>query len=206
LENRITGNSKEGICLDNGSTANIFYGNIVKQNGKRYGQTDQALKDDFVLGHGRLADGTAAAKLPGISIDNAVYNVILSNIIQDNYGCGVKMVRTGFRNVVALNIIVNNNEGLSDKFHFFGIELGAAVPDVPCGDLDFMASPANIITHNMIVGDHYSGIFLGNGSIHNHLTYNTILDPTHWAVESVKDQANKISENITNVKSLNINP
>ncbi|MBN1900602.1 right-handed parallel beta-helix repeat-containing protein [Candidatus Sumerlaeota bacterium] len=206
IENRITGNSKEGVCLDSGSTGNIFYGNAVKFNGKRYGQTDRALEADFVLGHGRLADGCAAAKLPGISIDNAMYNMVVANIIQDNYGGGVKMVRTGINNLVAMNTIINNNEGASDKFHFFGIEMGAARADVPCGDLDFMASSGNIITGNMIYGDHYAGIFLGDGSIMNRVKENIIQGATHWAVESVKEQENEVSGNLSDCKSLNIKP
>jgi parallel beta-helix repeat protein len=204
FENRITGNSKEGVCLDNGSTGNIFYGNVIKHNGKRYGQTDRALEGDFVLGHGRLEDGTAAAKLPGISIDNALYNIVAANTIQDNYGGGVKMVRTGIGNLVALNTIINNNEGASDKFHFFGIEMGAAGADAPCGDLDFMASSGNIVTGNAIYGDHYAGIFLGDGSIQNQVYDNIIEGATNWAIESVKMRENHIFDNVMDAKSLNI--
>ena len=204
IENRIVGNSKEGVCLDSGSTGNIFYGNIVKSNGKRYLQTDRALEGDFVLGHGRLSDGCAAAKLPGISIDNALYNVVVSNTVQDNFGGGVKMVRTGINNLVAINTLINNNEGASEKFHFFGIEMGAAIADVPTGDLDFMASCGNIITGNIIMGSHYAGIFLGENSIQNQVYDNIINGATHWAIESVKEQENNVTDNLSDSKSRNV--
>ena len=77
--NVIEGNAKEGICLDNGSTANVVTRNLVRLNGKRWGKTDAQLQLDFVLRNGRLADGSAAAKTPGISLDNALYNIVYAN-------------------------------------------------------------------------------------------------------------------------------
>ncbi len=64
LQNTIANNSKEGMCLDNGSTANVVAYNLFRSNGKRWGIDDAELKRDFVWNFGRLSDGTSPAKLP----------------------------------------------------------------------------------------------------------------------------------------------
>lgn len=70
-----------------------------------------------------MADGSSPAKLPGISLDNTAYNTIYGNIVRDNYGSGIKAVRSAFSNTILCNQIIDNNRGASDTFHFFGIEL-----------------------------------------------------------------------------------
>jgi hypothetical protein len=103
--------------------------------------SDYDLQRDFTYAAGRLLDGTSPAKLPGISLDNGAYNEAVFNTIDRNFGGGIKMVRTGFHNVVGLNTIMDNNQGESKDFHFFGIELGAAPSDAPYPELDFHAQP-----------------------------------------------------------------
>jgi parallel beta-helix repeat protein len=196
LQNRILGNSKEGICLDNGSTANVVADNLVEGNGQRYGATDEELELDFVLRYGRMDDGTPKAKVPGISIDNAIFNIVLKNTIQDNFGGGVKMVRTAFYNTIAMNVIDSNNAGQSDRFHFVGVELGAAISDAPIEELDFTASCGNIVAGNQIVGSHYTGILLAAGSIFNNVFDNAIHDQTQLSIASVVPQQNTISNNV----------
>lgn len=203
-QNVIEGNAKEGICLDNGSTANVVAMNIVRSNGKRWGKTDLDLRRDFVLGHGRLADGSAAAKTPGISLDNALYNIVYANQVDRNQGGGIKMVRTAYFNLVGLNVVTDNNEGASDRFHFFGIELGAAPPDAPARDLDFMPSRGNIVFANAVHGRHYAGIFLGGGSTGNELFDNTVFGATRWAIEQTRSQDNASRDNLTRLPSRNI--
>jgi parallel beta-helix repeat protein len=183
LENRIEGNAKEGICLDNGAVANVVAGNTVIGNGKRWGQPDHVLASDHVLDAGRAPDGTAIAKLPGISIDNAAYNEVYANEIRDNWGGGIKMVRTSFFNVIGRNTLTDNNLGQSDRAHFFGIELGAAVPDFPTSDLDFVASSGNTVFANTIRGRHHSGIFIAPTSVQNELIDNDIDGVEAFAVE-----------------------
>jgi parallel beta-helix repeat protein len=202
--NRIAGNSKEGICLDNGSTANIVALNTILGNGRRWGKSNEELKREYVFGAGRLPDGTSVAKLPAISVDNAAYNQIVFNDISGNYGGGVKMVRTGYYNLVGMNTISDNNLGQSPKAHFFGIELGAATADAPVPDLDFTPSRGNIIFQNVISGNHYAGIFFGDGSDSNTVLNNAILGATTWAMESVRLQPNTISGNTTDLASRNI--
>ena len=173
--NRIERNSKEGICFDNGATANVFVRNLVTGNGKRWGQPREVLALDSVLQAGLGGDGTAVAKLPGVSIDNALYNEIYDNDINGNWGGGVKMVRTSLFNVVGRNRLADNNLGGSSKAHFFGIELGAARADQPATDLDFVGSSGNIVFGNTIHGKHYSGIFIANPSVQNY-TFNNDID------------------------------
>lgn len=183
LENRLEGNAKEGICLDNGATSNVVAGNTVAGNGKRWGQPDDVLASDYVLDDGRGPDGTAIAKLPGVSIDNALYNEVYANEIRDNWGGGIKLVRTSFFNVIGDNTLTDNNLGRSDRYHFFGIELGAAVPDFTTPALDFVASAGNIVVDNTIRGRHRSGIFIAPMSVQNELIDNDIDGVEAFAIE-----------------------
>jgi parallel beta-helix repeat protein len=204
VSNTIENNSKEGICLDNGSTANVVASNVIERNGDRWGEPDWVLARDSVLGGGRLPDGTAAAKVPGISIDNAMYNVVFQNNVSHNFGGGIKIVRTGYFNLIGLNTVFSNNDGASDSFHFFGIELGSANEDSASVELNFTPSRGNVVFSNPIRGSHYSGIFFAPGSDQNDVFDNTILDATHWALESVIVMANSSLNNLTNLPSHNI--
>ena len=202
--NTIEGNAKEGVCLDNGSTANVLTTNLIRANGKRWGKTDEELRLDFVDCVGRLADGSSAAKTPGISLDNSLYNIVYGNQIERNYGGGVKMVRTAFFNIVGLNTVVDNNEGANARYHFFGIELGAAKADVAVSDLDFTPCRGNILFGNIVRGTHYAGIFFGPGSTDNDIFDNAIFGATDWAMEQVRPQPNATLNNLTNLPLRNI--
>ena len=204
--NNIQGNAKEGMCLDNGSTANVVALNTVQQNGRRWGSSDDDLRRDFIGGFGRMPDGSAVAKVPGLSLDNAAYNLVYMNDVTGNYGGGIKMVRTAFFNIIGLNSIVDDNMGQSDRFHFFGVELGAASADVPVPDLDFTPSRGNIVFSNLIRGSHYAGVFFAPGSDLNDLFDNAIFGATNWAIESARKQANSTVNNLTNLHSRNASP
>ena len=183
VQNWIDNNSKEGVCFDNGATANVLAGNLVVGNGSRSGQSDANLALDSVLKAGRTSHGAPRAKLPGISIDNAMYNTVFGNYVAANFGGGIKMVRTGLFNVIAANTIINDNLGASSAFHFFGIEVGAASADGPIADLDFVGSSGNIIGHNAIRGPHYSGIFVAAHAAQNDLVDNQIVGAQMYTVE-----------------------
>ncbi|MDQ1474221.1 MAG: hypothetical protein QOJ99_5701 [Bryobacterales bacterium] len=204
VSNIVERNGKEGICLDNGSTSNVVIRNVVQQNGNRWGQPDYVLAQDFVAGLGRLQDGTAAAKVPGISVDNALYNVIYSNTVSHNFGGGIKVVRTGYYNLIGANTIVGNNDGASSRFHFFGIDLGAAALDAASDELDGGPSRGNIVFSNLIRGNHFSGIYFDNDSDQNDIFDNVIMDAQRWALESVKSMPNSSLNNLTNLASRNI--
>ena len=204
VENRIAYNDKEGICLDYGTVGAYVADNDIIGNGNRGRQTDEDLAMDFVLAQGRMSDGSSLSKLPGISIDNAAYNIVYSNRISMNYGSGVKMVRTGVRNIVSTNLISDNNRSPSDTFSFFGVELGAAEADAPAENLDFEPDYENIICRNMITGHHYAGIYMAKGSFINDLFDNSIFDVTTWSIESETDEFNSCLNNVSHVQSRGI--
>ena len=83
---RITGNDKEGICIDYGTLGAYIRGNRIAGNGARSRQTDDDLRNDFVHHLGRMRDGSSNAKLPGLSIDNAACNIIHENTVTGNFG------------------------------------------------------------------------------------------------------------------------
>jgi parallel beta-helix repeat protein len=200
--NSIVGNSKEGLCLDNGSTANVVTSNTIQQNGQRWGETDAILALDSIMDGGRLPDGTPAEKVPGISMDNAIYNIVFANNVVHNFGGGIKMVRTGYFNEVGLNALLDDNDGAGAIFHFFGVELGAAGGGSI--ELDFTPSRGNIVFSNSIRGAHYSGIYFDPGSDTNNVFDNTIMDATNWALESSQQMNNTTLNNFTNLLSRNI--
>jgi parallel beta-helix repeat protein len=183
VDNDVVGNAKEGLCLDNGSTANVVAGNTVTDNGNRWGQPDEVLAIDSVLDEGRAPDGTAIAKLPGISLDNALYNEVHANTVARNFGGGIKMVRTSFFNVISGNVLTDNNLGQSNRFHYFGIELGAAVPDFADPDLDYVGSSGNVVVGNQIHGNHHSGVYVAAASVQNEIIGNDIDGVTAFEIE-----------------------
>ncbi|RMX11134.1 hypothetical protein EBQ34_10780, partial [Vandammella animalimorsus] len=162
IGNQIESNSKEGICLDYGATKNLLLFNQLSGNGNRWGKSDEDLARDFVAADGRLPDGTARAKVPAISIDNALHNLLLHNFIHHNFGSGIKIVRTGFGNLIADNHIAMNGLGGNARHMFFGVELGFAPSDLPPSDddeLDFLPSLDNCATDNHIIGWHDTPIY-----------------------------------------------
>ncbi len=204
IKNQIVNNDKEGVCLDYGTIAAYVKDNLFEKNGRRLNQTDRDLQNDFVLSFGRMQDSSAKAKLPGISLDNTAYDIVMDNHFLENYGSGIKMVRTGVCNVIMNNNIENNNFGENNKFHFFGIELGNAGGDAESKDIDFTADYENIICRNMVTGAHYSGIFLAEESYLNDMFDNTILDAKHFSMECLSDKYNSSLNNYSDLPSRGI--
>ncbi len=205
VENIIYQNDKEGMCLDYGTFGAYVSNNIVKENGGRLRQSDEDLEADFVTAFGRLSDGSSPAKLPGISIDNSAYNTIVNNNVTQNYGSGVKMVRSGYRNIIMQNTVSDNNKGKSDDFHFFGIEIGhESTPDEPVKGLDFTASYENIVCRNIVTGSNYAGVFLAVESYCNDVFDNTILGSEWYAIECHSNMFNSMPNNIMDQEILNL--
>ena len=177
-----------------------FYlkGNVFEENGQRSRQTDDDLQLDFVLDFGRMEDGTAISKLPGISLDNTAYNILEDNMIINNYGGGIKMVRTTVRTVILKNVIRDNNKGQNDIYHFFGIEIGAAPSGIENSVMDFTPSYENIVCRNIITGDHYSGVFIAEECYVNDVFDNVIMDSQAFGVEAISHKFNSIINNRTN--------
>lgn len=196
LENTIRQNDKEGMCLDSGTFGSYVSDNVVKENGGRRRQSDEDLEGDFIAQFGRIEDGSSPAKLPGISIDNAAYNIVIDNDVTHNYGSGVKMVRSAYRNIVMQNTVSDNNVGRSGDFHFFGVEIGyASTPDQPVKGLDFTASYENIICRNVITGNNYSGLYMAEECYCNDVFDNVILGSQFFAIECKSNQFNSIVNN-----------
>ncbi len=204
LDCDIKDNEKEGMCLDFGTFGVYVSGSTIERNGSRNRQSDEDLEKDFVLGLGRLEDGSSTAKLPGVSLDNAAYNIIFNNLVCGNDGSGIKMVRSGYRNLILCNMVTDNNRGQNHAYHGFGVELGhASRPDQVIKGLDFTADYENIIARNMISGKHYSGIYIGTDCYCNDLIDNVILDCTEFSVENFSEYFNSAVGNHTNVPALN---
>ena len=197
--NQLQNNDKEGLSLEFGSVNNIVMENTLFHNGFRIRQTDRDLKDDLTLSFGRLADGSAVSKLPGISVDNAAQNLILWNIINNNAGDGIKMVRSGIRNIAMFNSIISNNEGHNKYFHYFGIVLGSAgiesKLDPNNTTIDFLPAIENIIAGNMIYGKHWAGIFLDRGASFNDIYDNMIRHYRLSPLDSTSSNFNSIVGN-----------
>ncbi len=198
VENQVKENDKEGICLDYGTIGFYLKENIFDGNGERKRQTDEDLRMDFVLDAGKMENGSAKSKLPGVSLDNTAYNILENNVVINNFGGGIKMVRTTVRSLIMENIIKDNNKGQNDVFHFFGVEVGAAVADVESTDMDFTPDYENIICRNIISGDHYSGVFIGEECYVNDVFDNVIMEPQMFAIEAISLQFNSIVNNISN--------
>ena len=182
-----------------------MHNNVVRQNGGRFRQTDEDLEADFVTSFGRLEDGSSPAKLPGISIDNSAYNIILNNNVNQNYGSGIKSVRSAYRNVIMENTVSDNNYGENEKFHFFGIEIGhASTPDEPVIGLDFTASYENIVCRNVVTGPDYAGVFLEIESYCNDVFDNVIMGSEKFAIECHSTLFNSIVNNTLNQEVLNL--
>jgi len=175
--NNIVDNDKEGLCIDFFSVGNIVESNIITGNGFRKFQSDDDLRHDFVLHFGRLADGSAVSKLPNISLDNAAYNIIARNAISNAAGDGIKIVRSGFRNIFCLNSITDNNRGENGIFFFSGVLLGSASSDVEndTSGIDAFPSIENIIFGNTIYGTHKAGVCIDHGSVYNDIYDNMIM-------------------------------
>lgn len=196
LNNTVFQNDKEGMCLDYSTIGFYLKENVFEGNGQRMRQTDENLSRDFVLEAGRMEDGSAKSKLPGISLDNTAYNILENNIVISNYGGGIKMVRTTVRTLIMENIVKDNNMGQNDIFHFFGIELGAAAADEESDGMDFKPDYENIICRNSITGNHYSGIFVGEDCYVNDIFDNVIMESQMFAIEAISHKFNSIVNNI----------
>jgi len=157
--NIIEKNNKEGICFDWGSALNVFRSNVLLMNGERAKLSAAEIKADFIEHHPTLPDGSSSCKLPGLSIDNGALNILTSNKFCNNYGGGVKMVRTGIGNVVYGNSFLENGIGRNEYFkHYHGVNMlgmGAGKTEFTSGDakLDFMPSELNFIFSNIYSGN-----------------------------------------------------
>jgi nitrous oxidase accessory protein NosD len=210
--NVIAGNAKAGICLNDASISNIVTANAIRRNGSRWSEPNLARRTDTVADDAKPVIRPSAASLAGVSLDNALYNIVFQNSIENNYGGGIRLVRTGLLNVIGLNTIIGNADADSEAPtegedpHFFGIDLGATPADSTTSGLNATPSRGNILFSNLIRGLHYAGVHFAEGSDQNDVFDNTVLDATGWALESEAEMANNTLNNLTVLPSRNIMP
>lgn len=173
--NRIEHCDKEGLCLDIGSCLTLVENNVIAGNGNRALQSDEDLKNDFVLWGGRDATGAARCKLPGVSMDNSLLNIVRGNFVRDNYGGGVKMVRTCFLNLIDGNVIERNTSAEATQWNFPGVLIEGSEPDAVTDEHDFLPSHGNVVSHNVILGhDPAPGLIVRDNCSDNVLRGNAI--------------------------------
>ncbi len=174
-DNILIDNNKEGICFDWGSCYNIFRRNIVSLNGERSKLSAEEIKADFIARYPLLDDESSSMKLPGISLDNACMNLVQNNKITNNYGGGIKMIRTALFNNISSNQILYNAIGVNPYVPYFhgitALGLGAINNEFDSSRpplLDFMPSILNTIADNTIV-EHWQPIFSDRVSSNNYI-------------------------------------
>lgn len=183
----MTGNSisnckLEGVCLDFGCIGVYFAQNEVYKTS--------------------LSGG-----LPGVSIDNGMYNILDGNKIHDNTCSGIKLVRTGYCNLIVNNTCYDNS---SNKTDLTGRASSSAGIDIKCLDayndvdaeyIDDVGSSGNVLINNTIYGAHDSGIYIGENSKYgrsagNMIESNSIKASYQYGVLDYSGQSNTVKNNI----------
>ena len=153
VNNTIYNCKLEGCCLDSGCIGTWFYGNEIYNTGTIGG-------------------------LPGLSIDNGIYNFVDSNYIHDNSCDGVKFVRTGDANLVVNNTLTDNSRNLAGSQVSSGVDIEPlAVEPGDYGLLDGYGSDGNIIMGNIISG-HSCGVYVAEDSETGTSIENVVKDNT----------------------------
>lgn len=109
----IKDNNKEGICFDWGTSfCHLRYSQVLR-NGERADYDEATCAIDFLPPQFCDSKGRHFCQLPGISIDNGYANTIEHNLIAANYGGGIKVVRSGFNNLIRFNQVGGNGNRIS---------------------------------------------------------------------------------------------
>jgi parallel beta-helix repeat protein len=184
-ENNILENNKEGICFDWGSSYNILTQNTISLNGDRSNLSDHEIGVDYILEYPLLADGSSSMKLPGVSLDNGCLNDISKNKITNNYGGGLKMIRSSILNHIVDNYMIYNALG-SNKYipYYHGVsamglgEINNEFDLEKASLLDFLPSNYNYISHNTIL-ERWRPFYLDKSSNKNHIAENILPKGQH---------------------------
>lgn len=185
----IADNQCEGMTLDNGTWCSLVQNCHIFGNGRRALQRPDELHEDFVAESGLMEDGSSRVKLPGVSMDNAACCTVSNNLIENNYGDGVKFVRSAYRCVVTHNTILSNNRGYSKNHPHYGVHLDNHPQQRP-GQITF---PASYITvaFNTIRGPHCAGINLSRGCVANEIFANYIEGALERAIDNMSFAPNE---------------
>jgi hypothetical protein len=146
--------NKEGICFDWGTAMCELTSSAVAGNGRRASLSAEEIRADFIGRFPLLPDGSSAAKLPGVSMDNAAFNTVSRNLLVGNHGGAVKFVRACVGNRVEMNAGWSNSAGNNRHMRFPRYADAGAFD--PLGEFggsalcDLGPSYGNIIRRNLI--------------------------------------------------------
>ncbi len=110
--------NKEGICFDWGTALCELTLSVVSGNGRRTSLSAEEIRADFIGRFPLLPDGSSAAKLPGVSLDNAAFNTVSRCLLVGNHGGAVKFVRACAGNRVEMNAGWSNAVGNNEHMRF----------------------------------------------------------------------------------------
>jgi hypothetical protein len=146
--------NKEGICFDWGTALCELTLSVVSGNGRRAAPSAEEIRADFIGRFPLLPDGSSAAKLPGVSMDNAAFNTVSRNLLVGNHGGAVKFVRACVGNRVEVNAGWSNSAG--DNAHMRFPRYADAGAFDPLGEFggaplcDLGPSRGNLIRRNLV--------------------------------------------------------
>jgi hypothetical protein len=103
--------NKEGVCFDWGTALCELTLSVVSGNGRRASLSAEEVRADFIGRFPLLPDGSSAAKLPGVSMDNAAFNAVSRCLLVGNHGGAVKFVRACVGNRIEMNAGWSNAAG-----------------------------------------------------------------------------------------------
>ena len=149
--NTVTDTQKEGICVDGGSVANVLHSNRVRHCGGRLGMREDVLKQE--VPSQETANGRPLFVLPCISVDNAVYNILIKNDLRRCFAGCVKTVRASSFNRFVSNVLEDCAMGKNRRFNFAAFEIVSVQNDDP-GAVDFDDTPTvlNTFAYNSFGG------------------------------------------------------
>ena len=149
--NTVTDTQKEGICLDGGSVANVLHSNRVRHCGGRLGMREDVLKQE--VPSQETLNGRPLFVLPCMSLDNALYNVVVKNDLRRCFAGCVKTVRASSFNRIVGNVLEDCTMGKNRLFNFAVFEIMSDTTD-DHGAVDFDDTPStlNTLAYNSVGG------------------------------------------------------
>ena len=149
--NTVTDTQKEGICLDGGSVANVLHSNRVRHCGGRLGMREDVLKQE--VPSQETLNGRPLFVLPCMSLDNALYNLVVKNDLRRCFAGCVKTVRASSFNRIVGNVLEDCTMGKSHLFNFAALEIMSDKTD-DHGAVDFDDTPStlNTFAYNSVGG------------------------------------------------------
>lgn len=173
----------EGVCFDSGCIGCYFAGNTVERTSQDGG-------------------------LPGVSIDNGIYNIVDNNIVRENGSAGIKIVRAGYGSIIVNNTCYDNNTKVNSIKGNLGIAIEVEPVD-PIKEaeyvniLDASGSDANVVYNNVVYGGHYQGIAVskdvaetGAKNVNNVVRYNKVTADSDYPLVDFSSFDNDLRNNV----------